>query len=109
MNQNDHPSFYRIEKDSLGEVKVPMDALFGAQTQRAVENFPISGLRPYKVFIWSMGAIKTAAATVHAELGLLKPDFSQELSGRGMKSWQENGMINLWSIHFRQVPERVTT
>lgn len=83
MNQNDHPAIYRIEKDSLGEVKVPADALFGAQTQRAVVNFPISGLRPYKAFIWSMGAIKTAAATVHADLGLLKPDFSEAIIRAG--------------------------
>ena len=83
MNQNDHTAIYRIEKDSLGEVKVPADALFGAQTQRAVENFPISGLRPYKAFIWSMGAIKTVAATVHADLGLLKPDFSEAIIRAG--------------------------
>ena len=52
----------RLEKDSLGEVNVPAYALYGAQTQRAVENFPISGLHPWRAFIWSMATIKEAAA-----------------------------------------------
>jgi fumarate hydratase class II len=61
----------RIEKDSLGEVEVPKDALYGAQTMRAVDNFPITGLRPWRAFIWSMATIKRAAAEVNADLGLL--------------------------------------
>lgn len=44
---------YRIEKDLLGEMQVPADALYGAQTQRAVLNFPVSGQRPYPAFVWS--------------------------------------------------------
>ncbi len=63
----------RIERDSLGEVHVPANALYGAQTQRAVENFPISGLRPWRAFIWSMAAIKRAAAEVNDDLGQLDP------------------------------------
>jgi fumarate hydratase class II len=61
----------RIERDSLGEVEVPDDALYGAQTQRAIANFPISGLHPWRAFIWSLGVIKRAAAEVNRELGLL--------------------------------------
>ena len=61
----------RIERDSLGEVRVPANALYGAQTQRAVENFPISGLRPWRAFIWSIATIKRAAAEVNRDLGLL--------------------------------------
>jgi fumarate hydratase class II len=61
----------RIERDSLGEVNVPADALYGAQTQRAVENFPISVLKPRPAFIWSMALIKRAAATVNRDLSLL--------------------------------------
>ena len=61
----------RIEKDSLGEVRVPAWALYGAQTQRAVENFPVSGLKPYRAFIWSMATIKRAAAEVNIGLELL--------------------------------------
>ena len=50
----------RLEMDLLGEVRLPSDALYGAQTQRAVENFPVSGLRPWRAFIWSMVMIKRA-------------------------------------------------
>jgi aspartate ammonia-lyase len=66
----------RLEHDSLGEVRVPGTALYGAQTQRAVENFPISGLRPWRAFIWSMAVIKRAAAEVNHELGLLDEHYS---------------------------------
>jgi fumarate hydratase class II len=62
---------YRIERDSLGEVQVPKTALYGGQTQRAVKNFPISGLRPWRAFIWSIATVKRAAAEVNRELGLL--------------------------------------
>lgn len=62
---------YRTEKDSLGEMQVPADALYGAQTQRAVQNFPISGMKPYPAFVWAMATIKRAAAEVHKDLGLL--------------------------------------
>jgi fumarate hydratase class II len=61
----------RIEKDSLGEVRVPAHALYMAQTQRAIENFPVSGLRFGRSFIRALGIIKSAAAAVNAELGLL--------------------------------------
>ncbi len=63
---------FRIEKDSLGEVRVPSEAYFGAQTQRAINNFAISGLRPWRAFIWSMATIKRAAAEVNRDLGLLE-------------------------------------
>lgn len=63
---------YRIEKDSLGELQVPSDALYGAQTQRAVENFPVSGMHCYPAFIWSMALIKRAAAEVNNDLGLFQ-------------------------------------
>ena len=65
-------SDYRIEKDSLGDVKVPSGVYWGAQTQRAIHNFPISGLKPYPAFIWSMALIKRAAAEVNAGLGLFE-------------------------------------
>ncbi len=53
---------YRVERDSLGEMRVPREALYAAQTQRAVENFPISGIRFPRRFIAAMGIIKKAAA-----------------------------------------------
>jgi len=64
-------SEYRVEKDSIGEVKVPKNALYAAQTQRAVDNFRVSGMKPWPAFIWSMAMIKRAAAEVHKELDLL--------------------------------------
>jgi fumarate hydratase class II len=70
---------YRIEKDSMGEVRVPRDALYGAQTQRAVDNFRISGQRPYPAFVWSMAVIKRAAAEVNRDLGLLERDVADAI------------------------------
>jgi fumarate hydratase class II len=61
----------RIERDSLGEVRVPATALYGAQTRRAVENFPISGIPLPRTFIRALGLIKCAAAQTNEELGLL--------------------------------------
>ena len=62
---------YRSEKDSLGEVRVPADALYAAQTQRAVDNFPISGLAIPRAMIRALGLVKSAAATANEGLGLL--------------------------------------
>jgi fumarate hydratase class II len=62
---------YRTERDSLGEVKVPEDALYGAQTQRAVQNFPISGLTMPRAFLRALAMLKGAAAKVNCDLGLL--------------------------------------
>lgn len=70
---------FRIEKDSLGEVKVPAGAYYAAQTQRAVENFPVSGLKPYPAFVWSMVLIKRAAAEVHRDLGLLDEQMANAI------------------------------
>ena len=67
---------YRVEHDSMGELKVPEDALWGAQTQRAVDNFPISGLTMPRQFIAALGYVKWAAAGANAELGLLKSDLA---------------------------------
>jgi len=62
---------YRTERDSMGEVRLPAAALYGAQTWRAVENFPISDLRMPRAFLRALGLIKETAAAVNAELGLL--------------------------------------
>jgi fumarate hydratase class II len=61
----------RVERDSMGEVEVPADAYYGASTMRAVQNFPISGIRFPRRFIWALGSIKQSAAVVNRELGLL--------------------------------------
>jgi fumarate hydratase class II len=65
---------YRVEEDSMGEVRVPKEALYGAQTQRAVENFPVSELRFGRRFVRAIGTVKYAAAEANEELGLLDPD-----------------------------------
>ena len=67
---------FRIEHDSMGELEVPEDALWGAQTQRAVNNFPISGLTMPRQFIKALGLVKWAAAGANAELGLLKSEVA---------------------------------
>ncbi|MDE2155570.1 MAG: class II fumarate hydratase [Xanthomonadaceae bacterium] len=65
-------SSFRIEHDSMGELQVPADALYGAQTQRAIDNFPISGLHLPRPFIRALGLIKAAAAEVNLSMGHLK-------------------------------------
>jgi fumarate hydratase class II len=72
-------SKYRIERDSMGELKVPADALYGAQTQRAVDNFPISGLKMPREFIRALGLIKSAAAQANADLGHLKKSSAKAI------------------------------
>ena len=70
---------YRIEKDTLGEVKVPEGALYGAQTQRARENFPISGFPPQPDYVWGMVMIKKAAALTNADTGRLDADIAKAI------------------------------
>ena len=70
---------YRIEHDSMGEVRVPRDAKWRATTQRAVENFPISGQGLEPAHIAALGAIKAAAAQVNGELGILEPDLAEAI------------------------------
>ncbi|PJK11065.1 aspartate ammonia-lyase [Lysobacteraceae bacterium NML08-0793] len=64
-------SEFRLEHDSMGTLQVPANALWGAQTQRAVDNFPVSGLRMHPAFIRALGAVKASAAEVNTALGLL--------------------------------------
>ena len=70
---------YRIEKDSMGEVRVPADALYGAQTQRAVDNFPVSGICISRPLIHALGVIKQAAAKVNSELGNIPKDVAHAI------------------------------
>jgi fumarate hydratase class II len=69
-------SDYRIEKDSLGEVQVPADALYKAQTQRAVDNFPISGIVFPRSFLRALGLVKAACAQANEDLGLMEKGMS---------------------------------
>lgn len=70
---------FRIEKDSMGEVKVPQDALYAAQTQRAVNNFPISGINMPRAIIRALGLIKLNAAEVNYDLGLMKSNMRKAI------------------------------
>ncbi len=70
---------YRLERDSMGEVKVPANAYYGAQTQRAVENFPVSGIRFPRDFIQALGMIKLCAARVNLDLGLLDRKIAEAI------------------------------
>src|SRR5215210_884269 len=75
MKEQETP--HRVERDSMGEVKVPREALFGAQTRRALDNFPISDLRFQRRFIQALGAIKLEGAVVNNELGLLDEELEE--------------------------------
>ena len=86
---------YRIEKDSLGEIAVPADMLYGAQTQRAVENFPVSGLRFPRSFIRALGLIKAVAAEVNAGLGLLDAQIANAIHLAGHEVAEGK-----WDSHF---------
>lgn len=72
-------SDYRIETDSMGEVKVPGSAYYGAQTQRAVDNFPVSGIRFSRGFIEALGLVKKNAANVNADLGELEEGVAEAI------------------------------
>jgi fumarate hydratase class II len=85
----------RIERDSLGEIEVPGDALYGAQTMRAVHNFPVSGLKPYHAFVWGMAVIKQAAALVHMDLGML-----DEERGRAIVAAAQEVVDGRWDDQF---------
>ena len=87
---------YRIEHDSIGELKVPEDALWGVQAQRAVENFPISGIKPHKVFIKATVHIKKAAARFHAKVGMLDKKKAEAI----VKAADEILEKEQWLDHF---------
>jgi fumarate hydratase class II len=70
---------FRTEKDSLGEVAVPASALYGAQTARAVANFPISGIRPHRWFVRATLELKKASARANGEIGALKPEQARAI------------------------------
>jgi fumarate hydratase class II len=78
-------SKFRIERDSLGIVEVPETAAWGPQTQRAVENFRLSGVAMPRRFIRALGLVKWAAARSNAELGLLDPGIAGAIADAAMR------------------------
>jgi fumarate hydratase class II len=79
QQETSHETPHRKERDSMGEVEVPRDALFGAQTRRALDNFPVSELRKPRRFVQALGAIKLEAANVNHELGLLDEEVKDAI------------------------------
>src|SRR5512137_2489877 len=88
----------RTERDSLGEVEVPLDALYGAQTQRARDNFQVSGLAPWPAFIWAIATIKRAAAEVNRDLGLLDAPTAEAIATASQEvidgGWREHFVVD---------------
>jgi fumarate hydratase class II len=86
---------YRIEHDTMGEVRVPADALWRAQTQRAIENFPISGRPIESAQVRALALIKGACAQANAELGILPPDVAEAIveAAREVASGQHHGQF----------------
>jgi fumarate hydratase, class II len=80
MTQQTDAAEHRIERDTMGEVKVPAKALWKAQTQRAVENFPISGIPINSELIAALGLVKEAAAKTNAKLGVLSQDYADAIA-----------------------------
>jgi fumarate hydratase class II len=76
---------YRLERDSMGELEVPTEALWGAQTQRAVNNFPISGLVMPPAFVRALGLIKWAAAKANQDLELLEADVAEAIQAAALE------------------------
>ena len=86
---------YRVEHDTMGEVRVPADAKWRAQTQRAVENFPISGGRLERAHIEALARIKAAAAAVNARLGVIEPDMAEAIASAATEVAEGK-----WDDHF---------
>ena len=100
MNPSDQQRLYRQEQDSMGTVKVPMGAYYGSQTQRAVENFFNSGLKPPFAWIHALALIKYCAAHTNEALGLLDPKLANAIitaAGEAMAGrWDDQFVVDLF-------------
>ncbi len=90
----------RREKDSLGHVEVPASAYYGAQTARAVDNYPISGMRAHPLLIRALGMVKAAAAEANKELGLVEPDRAEAISKAAQEvvegKWNDEFVVDVF-------------
>ncbi|MBV9325059.1 MAG: class II fumarate hydratase [Chloroflexi bacterium] len=84
----------RVERDSMGTLEVPEGAYYGASTQRAVQNFPVSGERFDRRFIWALGTIKGAAARANGDLGLLEPNKAEAIAEAADEIADESGAFD---------------
>ena len=100
MSENESGAQFRVEHDSMGEVRVPAQAKWRAQTQRAVENFPISGTRIERGLIGALASIKGAAAAVNAELGVIPDDLAKAVHDAAAEvargEWDEHFPIDVF-------------
>lgn len=91
---------YRVEKDSMGEVQVPADALYGASTQRAVDNFPISGLSVGRRLVWAFGLLKGSVATVAGGRGEIPSEVADAVRAAADEvmdgSWDEQFPVDIY-------------
>src|SRR5437763_10355896 len=91
---------FRIEHDSMGEVRVPVSAKWAAQTQRAVENFPISGLRVERALIGALATLKGIAATVNARLKIIDKDVADAIHDAAVEvsrgDWDDHFPIDVY-------------
>ena len=95
MTEDQQPEAFRTEHDSMGDVQVPLHAKWRAQTQRAVENFPLSGQRLERAHIAALARVKAAAAVVNARLGVLDADLAE-----AVRSAAEEVVDGRWDEHF---------
>src|SRR5215212_2821528 len=90
----------RVERDTMGEMRVPASALYGAQTARAVENFPISGLRAHPAFVDATVRVKIAAARANARLGLLPRDKARAIEDAAQEvlagKWRDQFVVDVY-------------
>ena len=101
---------FRTEKDPLGEKQVPVEALYGVQTLRALENFPISAMRPLEPFVLAQVWIKKAAALTHKETGRLERESGRrDRARRGRSDRAGSTATSSWWTCIRPVRERRTT
>ena len=84
---------YRIERDSMGEVKVPVDAFYGASTQRAVDNFPVSGIKVDRRIIWAFGLLKGSAAEVSGADGFVAREHGAPFAADGDFGFRPNKQV----------------
>ncbi|MFJ2787612.1 class II fumarate hydratase [Streptomyces sp. NPDC093249] len=100
MTENDQAENYRTEHDSMGEVRVPAHAKWRAQTQRAVENFPVSGQRLERAHIEALARIKAAAARVNADLGVIDRDRADAIASAAAEvaggRWDEHFPVDVF-------------
>jgi fumarate hydratase class II len=102
MSSTPGPKPLRVERDTLGEMYIPADAYYGAQTARALDKFPISGIRFQRQFIRAFGLIKYAAAKANVQLGLLDSRRGEAIMRAAMEVAEGSSTTSSWSTSTRQ-------